>query len=72
MEISEREFHRAILAYFEKLHKEVGRVGWTADNIERVTKELQGLVAMESKTKGREEVMVHIGHTFGPFGLKIK
>ena len=72
MEITEREFHRAVLAYFEKLHKEVGRVGWTADNIEKVTKELRDLVAMDSKIKGREKVMVHLGHTFGPFGFKIK
>ena len=71
MKIPEKEFHRALLAYFEKLHREVGNVGWTADNIKKVTKELRQLVFMDGKDLAREKVVVNIGRTYGLFRFEI-
>jgi len=65
MEISEKEFHKALLKYFTKLSGEIGNIGWNADNIKRIAKELQDLVKIEEKLKGRENIKVNIRHVFG-------
>jgi hypothetical protein len=70
MEMSELNFHIALLEYFKKRKKEC--TGFDADAIQIIIKGLARLIEAEQSFAGRENIKVHLGHTFGPFGFKIK
>ena len=71
MEVEQKVFHQALLEYFEKLHKEMGRGGWTAENVENIVQELRSMVDVEKSGKTPKEIIVTVGHDIGPFGFKI-
>jgi len=72
MDINQQKFHQALLEYFEKLHAEVGRSGWNAESVEKITMHLRELVEVERTGKTPKEIRVNIHHNVGPFGIRIE
>ncbi len=73
MEVTEKEFLKAVLNYFKAFRK--SDAGWTADYTKNIIENLEKLVAIgdpRSGFKGRENMMVQIGKNFGIYGLKIQ
>ena len=70
MDITEKEFHKALISYFKAYKKSAG--GWTAAESDIIIKGLEKLTAIEQSISGREDFMVQIGKNFGIYGLKIQ
>ena len=72
MEITEKQFIRALIDHFEKM-----ALQWKGSQtgslvLIEIEKIVDSLKELEKWSGSMDKNKVHLGHTFGPFGFKIE
>lgn len=72
MEISEEEFHKALIKYFKAYKKSADR--WDAPYLQSILNGFERLLAIEQSRNSneRDSFVVRFGKNFGIYGFKIE